>query len=308
MKLHSRSLTTLFAVLLVGCMAGAVATVRKLDRLRVSASDEELYVPSGKVLRRLSLGYNGLLADIYWTRAVQYFGAKHRAKARSFPLLAPLLDITTELDPHLRVAYEFGSIFLAQPPPEGTGEPQKAVELVQRGIRENPDWWRLYYHLGYIQALELHDYNAAAATFQRGSEVPGAHPWMKVLAANMAQHGGETQTARFLWSRIYESTDDKSIRRNAEQHLRALQVDDDVQQLEALVRTFRERTGRLPNGLQELLSAGLVRRIPTDPLGRPYRLGADGHVYVQAPEDLPFIQYGRPPDAPPPVAPSVPGA
>ena len=37
--------------------------------------DEVLYLPSGKTVKRLSLGYSSLMADIYWTRAVQYFGA-----------------------------------------------------------------------------------------------------------------------------------------------------------------------------------------------------------------------------------------
>jgi hypothetical protein len=301
MKSQSRKLTAIFTTLMLTCMAGALVAAQQLDRERMRRVDDEvLYMQSGKVLKYLSLGYSGLLADIYWTRAVQYFGAKHYLHARSYPLLAPLLDITTDLDPHLRIAYEFGSIFLAQQPPEGTGQPQEAVRLVAKGIRENPDWWRLYYHLGYIQAMELHDYAAAAETFRRGSEAPGAHPWMKILAANMAQHGGEAQTARFLWSRIYESSDDKLIRHNAEQHLQALQVDDDVQRLEAMVRQFREKTGRLPSSFEELISAGGLRRIPTDPLGHPYRLASDGHVYVQAPQEFPFIKYGRPPGAPPP--------
>lgn len=285
----------LFTAVLIVCLGGAVATVRALDRVRARDAEEEvLYVPSAKVLQRLSLGYNGLIADLYWTRAVQYFGAKHHLHARSFPLLAPLLDITTELDPHLMVAYEFGSIFLAQAPPEGAGEPEQAVQMVLRGIRENPGVWRLYYHLGYIQAMELHDYVAAARTFDTGSRVPGAHPWMKVMAAAMAQHGGDRETARFLWARIYESTDDEYIRRNAVQHLRALQVDDDIQQLEQLVALVRQRTGRLPASFAEMLAAGLLRRLPTDPLGHPYRLAADGHVYVQDARDLPFLKYGVP--------------
>ena len=41
---------------------------------------EMLYIPSPKIVKRLSLGYSGLLADVYWTRVVQYFGAKHQAK------------------------------------------------------------------------------------------------------------------------------------------------------------------------------------------------------------------------------------
>src|SRR5437667_10549063 len=116
---NSRAITTVAVITLAVCLSGAVVTVRALDRVRQAGNEEEmLYVPSAKVLRRLSLGYNGLVADLYWTRAVQYFGAHHRVHATSYPLLAPLLDITTELDPHLIIAYEFGSIFLTQQPPE----------------------------------------------------------------------------------------------------------------------------------------------------------------------------------------------
>src|SRR5207244_1003835 len=95
-------------LVLVLSLSSAVTTVRGLDRVRHAGSEEDvLLLPSATVIKRLSLGYTGLAADLYWTRAVQYFGAMHHAHARSFPLLAPLLGITTELDPHLMVAYEF---------------------------------------------------------------------------------------------------------------------------------------------------------------------------------------------------------
>ncbi len=282
---------TVTIAVLIASLTGAVATVRALDRVRARSTDDEvLYVPSAAVLRHASLGYTGLLADIYWTRAVQYFGAKHVMHARSYPMLAPLLDIATELDPQLQVAYEFGSIFLAQPVPEGAGEPVRAVELVSRGIRMNPNAWRLYYHLGYIQAMELHQYDVAAKTFEQGSNVPGAHPWMKVVAATMAQHGGEAQMARYLWSRIYESADDPMIKKSAAEHLRALQVEDDLARLEALVEQFRAKNKRVPATFSEL---GL-RGAPADPLGHPYRLAQDGHVYVQDAHDLPFLSRGVP--------------
>src|SRR5208283_4195559 len=49
----------------------------------------------------------------YWTRAVQYYGEKHRLRQMNLELLWPLLDITTTLDPDLIVAYRFGSTFLS---------------------------------------------------------------------------------------------------------------------------------------------------------------------------------------------------
>lgn len=301
-----RAVTAVLAVIAICSLAGAMATAVALDRMRGDGlKEEELYLPSGAVLKKLSLGYSGLLADIYWTRAVQYFGELHHEKAMRYRLLYPLLDITTQLDPHLAVAYEFGSIFLSQAPPEGAGEPEKAVELVRRGIRENPNFWRLYADLGYIQAMELHDYKAASASFLEGSKIPGARPWMKVMAAAMAEHGGEAETARFLWSRLLESADDKMIRQNAIRHLRALQVGDDVQRLEALVAEYVGRTGTQPQNFAPLIAAGWLRGTPVDPLGRPYRLSADGHVYVQDSAELPFITRGIPPGMKPAVVPKT---
>jgi hypothetical protein len=53
----------------------SVASQYGIEQLRAEVRPQEvLYVPSAKTLRRMSLGYTGLMADIYWTRAVQYFG------------------------------------------------------------------------------------------------------------------------------------------------------------------------------------------------------------------------------------------
>jgi tetratricopeptide (TPR) repeat protein len=297
--------TTVVASLLLGfCLLGAILLLRRLDQIRRGATLEEvLYISSPKVLKRMSLGYDGLLADIYWTRAVQYFGGKHHVGAGEYALLAPLLEITTALDPHLTVAYEFGSNFLAPNPPNGAGMPQRAIELAQFGIRNNPDEWHLYYDLGFIYYMDLHDYAKAADAFDRGSKVPHAHPFLKVLAAQMAQHAGELQTARMMWSATYQTTYDANIKANAAAHLRALQVDQDVTALESLAGAYQRKTGHLPASLLELQKAGWLRGIPVDPLGQTYKLLPDGRVEVRDPDNLPFIQKGLPPGYLPPKKP-----
>src|SRR5882724_8963968 len=126
----SKQVTVVFGFLLMGCVAASVLLLRRLDQMRSGATLEEvLYISSPKALKKMSLGYDGLLADIYWTRAVQYFGSKHHQGAHSFDLLAPLLEITTTLDPQLLVAYEYGANFLAAQPPNGAGMPERAIEL-----------------------------------------------------------------------------------------------------------------------------------------------------------------------------------
>jgi hypothetical protein len=266
-----------------------------VDQVRGEATLEEvLYIPSAQTLKRMSLGYDGLMADLYWTRAVQYFGGKHRTRSNQFQLLKPLLNITTSLDPHLIVAYQFGSIFLAQDPPEGAGDPQAAAELIKKGIKENPSEWRLYYDLGFIDWQQLHDTKAASEAFLKGSELPGAMIWMKVMAARLSQDADNPETARYLWTNIYENSDDKMLKQNALKHLAALRVDQDVTFLQSYVERYREQYGHYPAHLQELQEAGWVRRIPLDPLGYPYVI-RDGRIEVSRPDDLPFITKGLPP-------------
>ncbi len=291
----SRTVTVTASLLLLAAMTGSVLLLRAVDRIRSAATLQEvLYIPSPKALQRLSLGYNGLMADIYWTRAVQYFGGHHHVGATHYALLGPLLEITTGLDPKLLVAYEYGSNFLAAQPPLGAGQPKEAVKLIEYGIRNNAKSWRLYYDLGFIYYMELKDYKAAADAFAQGSKLPNAHPFMKVMAASMAAHAGDAQMARMMWITTYESSADNQIRANAAAHLRALKVDQEVSALGAIVARYENQTGRVPTGFDDLLRAGMLGGIPLDPLGRPYKLAPDGSVVVTEPDNLPFITEGLP--------------
>ena len=293
----ARGHTTLTAaVCLVVSLAASVFLLRHIDEIRPQATlDDVLYVSSPKMVKRASLGFDGLMACVYWTRTVQYFGHRHYIGAGSYNELAPLLEITTVLDPHLLPAYQFGASFLAPKPPNGAGEPARAIRLMEYGIEHNPDQWQLYYNLGFVYYTELKDYRDAAEVFERGSNVPHAHPFMKILAAQMAAHSGDFSTARMLWSTTFETAYEANIRQNAFEHLRAIQVDEDVTQLEALVANFTKRTGHLPSSISELAAAEHLRGVPVDPDGDAYQLAAEGRVVVQTPNDFPFITKGMRP-------------
>jgi hypothetical protein len=295
--------TIVASVCLAVSMAGCALLLYNIDRIRPKVPVEDaLYFNSPKTIKRASLGFNGLMACIYWTRTVQYFGRRHLMHEQSYHELAPLLEITTALDPQLLVAYQFGANFLAPYPPNGAGEPARTIQLMEYGIAHNPDNWRLYYDLGFVYYTELKDYRKAAEVFGRGSKVPNAHPFMKVLAARMLEHAGDFATARMLWSATYESSSEPNIRQNAVDHLRAIRVDEDVTNLEAAVSHFSQRAKRPPSSMQELAVAEHLPGIPVDPDGHAYRLIDDGRVEVERPDDFPFITKGLPPGYQPPGA------
>src|SRR6185369_10259470 len=276
-------------------LLGSIPLLQMIDHERADQTlHDVLYIPSPRTVKFLSLGYSGLMADVYWTRVVQYFGGKHYVKSREYMLLAPLLDITTTLDPNLVVAYQFGSTFLAQNPPEGAGDPRAAVRLAERGIANNPQAWRLYYQLGFIYWQELHDSHAASEAFLKGSQVPGALPWMKVMAAALAQSGEEREKARYLWTNILHDSEDKALRANAVKRLRALDSDQAVEVLQREVDNYKDRTGQPPQSWGDLIAARQLRGVPRDPMGNPYVLH-QGRVEVANPTDFPFITKGLPP-------------
>jgi tetratricopeptide (TPR) repeat protein len=294
--MRSRVTAVTASLLLAACLCGSILVRNQVDRVRTGASLQEvLYISSPKLLKNLSLGYSGLLADIYWTRAVQYFGGKHHVESTQYELLGPLLEITTYLDPHLLVAYEFGANFLAPAPPLGAAQPDRAVKLVQSGIRANPDSWKLYKSLGFIYYFELKDYPKAAEAFEAGSKIPGAHPALRIMAANMAQHAGDLAMARMLWITTYQTIDQRAIRANAIGHLRALQVDQDVTTIQNAVTAYGTKTGSLPPSMNALIRAGFLPGLLIDPDGHPYKLTAEGRVEVAHPDDFPFITKGVPP-------------
>lgn len=283
------------AVLLLS-LAGGVALLSAIDRMQaVQPTQQMLYIRSAKTLRRLSLGYTGLLADIYWTRAVQYFGAQHHKGSGDFRLLAPLLQVTVELDPEMLPPYQFGANFLGPKPPNGAGLPGDALVLLKYGIAHNPDKWRLYYNLGFLYFTEFKDYKKAAAAFAAGAQLPITNGFMPILAARMAQQGGEFETARILWYSTYQSTKEASIRQNAVDHLRALQVDEEVTQLEGLVAKYHEQTGHFPTAMADLERAGYIHGTPLDPNGHAYQLTPGGRVEVEDPQSIFYITKGLPP-------------
>src|SRR5437764_2241823 len=293
-----RRASTIIAVgVLVLAFGGALLALHQVDEVRGKQAtlEEVLYIPSGKTLKKMSLGYTGLLADIYWTRAVQYFGQKHHEEALRYDLLYSLLDITTDLDPHLIVAYEFGSVFLSQKPPEGAGQPDKAVVLVEKGIRANPEYWRLYFTLGYIHYFDRKDYKAARQAFQTGSERPGAYSWMNVMAAEMAHRAGESSLAEEIWAKLLESTQDEMVKDNARRHLAALQMEKEIDEISKRIAIFQQRTGQLPSNWYDLIRAGLLRGIPIDTLQNPLKLMPDGTVQVADPDKYQFLTKGLPP-------------
>ena len=237
------------------------------------ATEEILYVEDGETLKKVLLGFESVAADLYWLRAVQYFGGQRLySTEKKFELLEPLLDITTTLDPHLKIAYTYGATLLSEGQPMGAGAPLKGLSLIDKGIENNPDHWRFYLDKGFIHFWVLKDYKTAADIFLEGSDLPGAPYWMVATAGRTLARGGERETARELWKILYKTAENDQMRGNAEIHLQQLDALDQVEVLTKLAGRYKEQFGHFPESWPAMVEAGYLRGVPADPIGVPYVL------------------------------------
>jgi|HubBroStandDraft_6_1064221.scaffolds.fasta_scaffold20155_4 hypothetical protein len=252
---------------------------------------EQLLLSSPALIKRISFGYDALLADVYWTRAVQYYGSRAGIPGSQFPLLWPLLDITTTLDPKLIPAYRFGAIFLSEQPPVGAGEPELALKLTQKGVDANPQDWQMNATEGFLYYWYLQEYQKSSAAYLAGSKNPQAPAWLAMMAAQVVLKADETNTSEMIWTEIYNSSSDPSIRGNALKHLKGLQASKDIKVLNDLAQKYHEMNGHFPANVDALVQAGLARSTPVDPSGFPYIYDADGVAQLNPESDI-TIQAG----------------
>lgn len=261
------------AVLLV-CCALALQAVRDRRYALVPADAPQLYVRSAGAIARAVLSFDALAADLYWIRAIQYYGGTKLSEAadKSYVLLYPLLDLTTSLDPQFSLAYRFGAIFLAEAPPDGPGRPDLSLALLQKGLAANPGRWQYAMDIGFVHYWWLQDYKTAAAWFDRAAGMPGGSWWLRSLAAVTLAEGGDRRSSRQMWQQILETADHDWLRNNARLKLAQLDVADQIETLAAVVLRYGLATGRTPDSWAPLVSGGWLRGVPRDPAGVPYVL------------------------------------
>jgi hypothetical protein len=266
-----------------GCLAAAVGLQMARDRIYGGQAPETrriLYVGSGEAVRRLTLDFDALAADVYWVRAIQHYGGDRLSSSRTgkYELLYPLLDLTTTLDPYFTIAYRFGAIFLSEPAPGGPGRPDLAIQLLRKGIAAQPGNWQYLHDVGFVHYWHLRDSRTAAEWFQRAAAQPGAANWLKPLAAGMLSASNDRASARFLWQQILES-DQEWLRRTASRSLMQLDAMDAIDLIQSRVGKYVPRDGSY--SWDGLIRAGVLRGVPADPTGTPFAIDpATGEVSV----------------------------
>jgi tetratricopeptide (TPR) repeat protein len=257
----------------LAALASVVArTGIRLDRARaaVSAEDEPIYLPQAAYLRPMSLGWQNVLADLLWFRTISYFGEHYRSD-RTYPWLAQMCELVTDLDPRAEHVYRFAGIIL---PWEGN-QGDAGIRLLEKGVQQFPESWLLHYHLGFHYYFFKSDFDRALHHLRAALALPGGeHPTIARLAAVLAAHqyGPET-TLQFL-AELQDDVDSQEMRAVVAEQIREAQLAADLERIDAAAAVYRERLAGRPPSVTALVDAGLLAAVPIDPFGGRYEIDA----------------------------------
>jgi len=282
----------LVLIIIVGLSAAALVT-RWSDaqphNTAAQFAEEPLYL-NGPAMKRLTLAFNGVAADWYWIRSLQYVGRKivtfedsHDGRFNLNDLsvldlraLPSLLRMSTTLDPQFMEPYYYGAVILPDI------DPAAAISLLHQGIAANPNEWRLYQHLGYIY-WQRHEYEKASEVYAAGAQLPGAPLWMTAISARMKAEGGSRGAAREMYRHLGEASNDEAVKDMVAKQITRLDSLDERDLISKALREYAAASGRCASSWREIASTLRARGLrsdsdgaPLDPTGTPYRLTKNG--------------------------------
>lgn len=223
-------------------------------------------LPDGRTLRVLALGFERLVADLFWLRTVYYIGDEE-VTAAGYPDAERLAELVTDIDPYFKSAYVLMNSVLTVLKPS----PDAAIELLDKGIEHNPRSWKLHFLQGFTLFYDKHDYERAAEHIEKAYRL-GGPTYLQLLATRLYAEAGSVETAMaFVEARLRE-TGNPDVKRRLEQRYRSLWVTRDVARINRAIEAYRAARGKEPHGVDALVRAGLLNGEPRDPEGNRYRI------------------------------------
>lgn len=265
---EANGLATMLVIAGTFIAAGIMSTVLTpaIERARPDRflRDEMVYFPSGAFLDEAAAGQDELIADYLWLRAIQYYGM-HRQTDRQYQWASHIFHVITALNPRFVEAYRFGGLVLAADANDLAG----GIDLLKRGFHANQDRWEIPFDLGFLHYLSHQDL-LAAAYFRRAAELPGAGEQVQRFTAFAYRRGGDAAAARDMWIQMRDTATNPVSREIADYALSDIELQKALSVLQTAADAYRQAEGRTAGSVNDLVRAGLLDEIPTDPFGRGY--------------------------------------
>jgi len=257
-------------IILVGLVLVLQRQADEIKEQFVREKRQPFIPPKPQVVKAAALGYHTVLADFYWLGAIQYTVDAMNAKV-PFDDLYPLADFITDLDPRFCMAYYYAGLHLSV----HQVDLENTATLLEKGKTNCPDYWRIFFMLGYHYYFNLGENIKAAENLELVDEIRGFGMYGR-LAARLRADAGNPEDGVVFLNRLLEMVDDERTRANIQDELQRLETSILEKKLTEAAENYFRKHDRKPARLEDLVAGGILDRLPGHPL--------PGHRFVYDPE------------------------
>jgi hypothetical protein len=267
----------------VGFVVVVLLTLTPPERTSAGQPHVPPLLPRASLLRIAGRAFIPVIADYYWLAAIQATGkANTQAEYRD---IADYAQLITDLDPDFAYVYQFAGVML----PFNYGRErwtntEESTAILEKGVERFPRSVFLRILLAYNYSVFRKEYARAARLLEETTRLPGAPAYLPFLATRLYAQAGAFEAASAFADQFAANAEDPETRAAFEHRTKEIALERILQATDAAVAAFKQRNGRLPQDLKEVVSSGELTSIPKDPLEGELYLGTDGRTYSTSQE------------------------
>lgn len=260
-------------LLLIGCVIYSLQLSLDIAKGDDYKGEEFLYLPKAEYIKTASLGYDQVVADVLWLKAIQHIGEKN-ISSQGYEWIYKAIDTVTSLDPKFIPPYVVGSLTLTIV----GNKVSLSNKILEKAVTNNPDSWQFPYFLGFNYMFYMKDYKQAAKYMGIAATKPGRPDYLPLLASRLYVQAEDPAYALEFLSRVYDNTKDEKLREGILARMNLLKAQLEINVMQRAADFFRQKTGSAPKSLSELVTSGLLKYIPEEPNGGRYFIDGQGVV------------------------------
>ncbi len=211
-----------------------------------------------QILPYISFGFNNILSDMYWIRAIQDFVAWNGKE--SF-YISYFKNITT-LDPRFEYPYLFA--ILAIPQNKNVSTLDDIAKISKNGIQSIRDGWQIPFYLGTQYYLFTRNYEPAESYLAIASTKKSAPDGVYLVYSTIAGRNSpkpirsdeDARIARSLLKVIYNSTDNETTKKIV---AKGLQEDLIYSMIEKGILAYKEKNRKYPQSIEDMEASHFIR-------------------------------------------------